>query len=225
MTAWSRTVRTIVAVVLTVGLTAGCTSGGGTMEHDAGGLTRQEVAALSLHEEYDRYREHYRTMQQVLADAQRQLSVGEWHWNGGDAIPQIGGDGIRPLAGADTHNTYALESGRSWDPDGAHGSRSDLEPLIAYFAAKGWSHHVERITDTYYLDGYTEDGWRIQYLVQPSGHYSLDVFSDLFWTNDADALSEAVGGRAGGRHPSSSRPGEYPEPPTWDSPIISPPKI
>jgi hypothetical protein len=225
MTVWTRTLRTISAVLLTVGLTAGCTSGEGTVEHDAGGLTRQEVAALSLQDEFDRYREQYRKMQQVLADAQRQLSDGAWHWNGGDDIPQIGGVGRRPLAGADTHNTYALQSGRSWDPEGAHGSRSDLEPLIDYFAANGWRYRVERITHTYYLDGYTDDGWRVQYLVQPSGHYSLDVFSDLFWTNDADALSEAVGGRTDGRHPSDSRPGEYPEPPTWDSPVISSPKI
>ena len=48
MTVWTRTLRTISAVLLTVGLTAGCTSGEGTVEHDAGGLTRQEVAALCL---------------------------------------------------------------------------------------------------------------------------------------------------------------------------------
>ncbi|WP_181421533.1 hypothetical protein [Curtobacterium sp. MCBD17_030] len=195
------------------------------MDEDAGARTQQEVATLSLREEFDRYREQYRKMQEVLADAQRQLYEGAWRWNGGDDIPQIGGDGTRPLAGADTHNTYALTSSRSYDPEGAEGARSDLDPMIDYFTANSWSFHVERVGRTYYLDGFTDDGWRIEYLVQQSGHYSLTVYSDLFWTNDADALSEAVGGRAGGRHPAYSRPGEYPDPPTWDSPIISPPKI
>jgi hypothetical protein len=215
----------LVAVALTALGLAGCAVRGPEMPKDAAGLTQEQVHAMTLHEEFDRYRDRYDHLQRLLAGAQLAVHGGEWHWNGGDDIPQIGGDGMAPLPGADTHNTYALTSSRSYDPEGAEGAKSDLDPMLDYFAANNWSSHVERVGPTYYLDGFTSDGWRVEYLVQRSGHYSLTVYSDLFWTNDDDALSEAVGSRAAGLHPRSSRPGEYPDPPTWDSPIISPPKI
>ncbi|QWS32429.1 hypothetical protein KM842_08960 [Curtobacterium sp. L6-1] len=85
--------------------------------------------------------------------------------------------------------------------------------------------HIERIADTYYLVGSVRDGWHVEYFIQPSGRYSLTVSSDLFWTNNANALARAVFGRASLRWPDRSSPGEYPEPPTWDDPVVNHPKI
>ncbi|WIB27265.1 DUF4148 domain-containing protein [Curtobacterium sp. MCSS17_015] len=217
--------RAIVVAALTLGLTVSCAAGGTPMPKDAAGLTRADVAELSLHQEFDRYREHYEEMQRVLAAAQRAVHQGEWDWNGGDDNPGIGGDGRTPLPGADVDNSYFLESSRAWTPEGATGSRTDLDPMIDYFAQRGWDTHVERVADTYYLDGTAHDGWHVEYFIQPSGRYSLTVSSDLFWTNNADALSRAVFGRAPLRWPDRSSPGEYPKPPEWDTPIINRPTI
>ncbi|PZE86506.1 hypothetical protein DEI91_05375 [Curtobacterium sp. MCBD17_032] len=66
---------------------------------------------------------------------------------------------------------------------------------------------------------------QIQYSLDVDGRYSLDVSSEPFWTNDSDALSAAVSGRATLDWPTESRPGEYPTPPTWDDPVVNHPKI
>ncbi|PYY38187.1 hypothetical protein DEJ32_10805 [Curtobacterium sp. MCPF17_046] len=215
----------IVVAALILGGTVSCTAGGKSMPKDAAGLTRADVSELSLRQEFNRYREHYEEMQRVLAAAQRAVHEGEWDWNGGDDNPQIGGDGRTPLPGADVDNSYFLESSRAWTPEGATGSRGDLDPMIDYFEHRGANMHIERVADTYYLDGSVRDGWHVEYFIQPSGRYSLTVSSDLFWTNNADALARAVFGRASLRWPDRSSPGEYPEPPEWDAPIINRPRI
>jgi hypothetical protein len=222
--ATTQKLHAIVTATLVLVLSTGCAAGGTQMPRDAAGLTRDDVAELTLRQEFDRYRHRYEEMQRVLAAAQREVHAGEWRWNGGDDIPQIGGDGITPLPGADVENSYFLESSRAWDPDRASGSRADLEPMTDYFARNGWEAQVEQIGETYYLDSRTDDGWHIEYFIQPSGHYSLTVSSELFWTNDANALSRAVFGRASLRWPEHSPPGAYPDPPTWDAPIVNHPK-
>ena len=195
------------------------------MPEDAAGLTQAEVGKLTLHEEFDLYRERFNRMEQLLEGAQRAVHDGEWEWNGADDIPQIGGDGVAPLPGADTDNSYSITAGRIWMPPGATGAERDLDPMIEYFEGQGWAIDQRAISHSYEVWADTGDGWQINYALRTNGRYSLDVYSELFWTNDDDALSEAVGSRAGGVHPPSSRPGEYPAPPTWDSPVISPPKI
>ncbi|GAA3331020.1 hypothetical protein GCM10017712_06580 [Curtobacterium citreum] len=206
-------------------LLTGCTNRGGSMPIDAAGLTQDDVASMSLHEEFDAYRQRYHHMQGLLADVQRSVNAGPWRWIGGDRVPGIGGDGLKPLPGADTLNSYDLRTDRNWSPPNATGDQQDLRPMLEYFDEQGWRHyegHPGRDHDTW---AKTDDGWQIEYIVRPDGNYSLTVFSELFWTNDDLALMEAVGGRSDGVYPDESLPGEYPPFPDWDDPIINPPKI
>lgn len=224
MTTTTTTLRAVVAAALVLGVPSGCAAGGTPVSEDAAGLTQEDVAGLTLHQEFDRYRERHERMQRVLAALQRAVHDGEWDWNGGDDVPLIGGDGEPPLAGADVHNSYALEASRAWDPAGARGSRADLGAVSEYAARHGWDARVDHVGATWYLDTRTDDGWHVEYLVQPSGHYSLTVTSGLFWTNDADALTGAVAGRVPRDVPDHSPPGEYLPAPRWEDPVVASPE-
>lgn len=219
------TLRTLTTAVLTVVLLAGCAAGGTTMPKDAAGRTQAEVSKLSLHQEYNAYGDHYTHMQQLLKDAQLQVHDGEWEWNGGDRLVLAGGNGVAPLEGSDTKNSYDMATSRLWSPPGATGAKRDLDPMIDYFESKGWKTSIRTIGDSHDVRGVTGDGWQVLYMVQPSGRYAIDVYSESFWTNDGDALSEAVGERNDSNYPDASLPGDYPAFPSWDSPIVSPPKF
>ncbi|PPI10069.1 hypothetical protein C5D07_15120 [Rathayibacter tritici] len=54
---------------------------------------------------------------------------------------------------------------------------------------QGWKYFVRETLESADLWGITGDGYRIKYFIQASGVYSIQVFSELFWTNDAHALS------------------------------------
>jgi len=206
-------------------LFTGCSTRRGSMPVDAAGLTQEDVATMSLHEEFDAYRQRYHHMQELLAGAQRAVNDGPWDWTGSDRGTEVGGDGVAPLAGSDAVNSYFLRTDRIWAPPGATGDPRDLQPMVDYFDEQGWRHREGHPAGTHDTWAKTDDGWQIEYVVQPNGRYSLTVYSELFWTNDGDALSEAVGGRNDGVHPEESLPGEYPPFPVWDDPIVSPPKI
>ncbi len=82
-----RSIRALAAIITCAWLLSGCTAGGDRMPVDAAGLTQEDVARMSLHEEFDRYHEHYERMQQVLAAVQPRVHDGEWRWVGGDRVP------------------------------------------------------------------------------------------------------------------------------------------
>ena len=199
--------RTITMAALTLGLLSGCAAGGTEMPTDAAGLTQDDVAEMSLHQEYDAYRDHYEHMQRLLKDAQLQVHDGEWEWDSGDDIPQIGGDGVAPLPGSDTKNSYDMRSGRLWSPPGATGEQRDLQPMIDYFTEQGWDieqrdghrrprglgHHRRRLAD--------------HLLGTENGRYTLEVYSELFWTQRRNALSRLPSTDA---RPSSSLIGPSP---------------
>lgn len=217
--------RTIATAALTLGLLSGCAAGGDQMPTDAAGLTQDDVAEMSLHQEFDAFGDHYEHMQRLLKDAQLQAHDGEWEWGGGDDLPLIGGDGVAALPGADTKNSYYMRSGRLWSPPGAAGEQRDLQPMLDYFTDQGWTIEQRDITGDHELWGYTGDGWQLIYTAQENGRYTLEVYSELFWTNDGNALSDAIYGRSTVTFPDRSRPGVYPEFPEWDDPIVNKPKI
>jgi hypothetical protein len=188
--------RTITMAALALGLLAGCAAGGNQMPSDAAGLTQDEVAEMSLHQEFDAYRDHYEHMQQLLRNAQLQVHEGEWEWDSGDDIPQIGGDGIAPLQDSDTKNSYDMRSGRLWSPPGATGQQRDLQPMIDYFTEQGWDNDQRTAAGDHEAWATTGDGWQIIYSAQTNGRYTLEVYSEPFWTNDARALSTAIYGHS-----------------------------
>ncbi|WP_148053808.1 MULTISPECIES: hypothetical protein [unclassified Curtobacterium] len=219
-----RTLRIVVTALVVVVVLSGCGVGGTKMQKDAAGMTRADVARLSLHEEYDRYRDRYGHMQRILEDAQVQVYDGAWEWNSGDRVPG-GGEGVVPLRGSDVENSYFLHTARLWSPSGASGAPADLEPMVEYFTAQGWQVYDRTLGDDHDVRGVTGDGWQVFYTVQSNGRYSLDVYSEPFWTNDARSLRGAVAGRSERNYPEESLPGVYPPFPEWDAPIVSPPKI
>lgn len=226
MTTMQTTIRAAVTALLAVIALCGCTAGGWKNVHeDAGGLTQAEVAELSPREEYDLLRERYDHMQRLMRDAQLTVHDGTWEWGGGDDIPHAGGNGPVKMPGSTVTNSYDLASSRLWKPDGATGARRDLVPMIEYFTARGWKTYERDFGDDHDIRGVTGDGWQFIYTVQANGKYALDVYSESFWTNDGNALFRAVAGRSTMTVPDPSKPGEYPPFPTWDAPIVNPPKI
>jgi hypothetical protein len=217
--------RTIATAVLTLGLLTGCAAGGNQMPTDAAGLTQDEVAEMSLHQEFDAYRDHYDHMQRLLEAAQLQVHDGEWEWGGGDRVPLIGGDGVASLPGSDTENSYDMSTTRLWTPPGATDQRRDLQPMIDYFTEQGWTIERRTMTGDEEVWATSGDGWQIQYTAQENGDYPITVYSEPFWTNDAHKLRRAVAGRSHADFPDQSLPGVYPAFPSWDDPIVSPPKI
>ncbi len=206
-------------------LFTGCSTRRGSMPVDAAGLTQEDVATMSLHEEFDAYRQRYHHMQELLAGAQRAVNDGPWDWTGSDRGTEVGGDGVAPLAGSDAVNSYFLRTDRIWEPPGATGDARDLQPMIDYFDEQGWRHregHPGRDHDTW---AKTDDGWQIEYVVQPNGRYVLTVLQrTLLDQRRRRALR-------GGRWPQRRRPPggvparRVPAVPVWDDPIVSPPKI
>ncbi|WP_111090183.1 hypothetical protein [Curtobacterium sp. MCPF17_003] len=217
--------RAITTAALTLGLLSGCAGGGTQMPTDAAGVTQHDVAEMSLHQEFDAYRDHYEHMQRLLKAAQLQVHDGEWEWGGGDRVPLIGGDGVAALPGSDTKNSYDMSTTRLWSPPGTLDQERDLQPMIDWFTDQGWTIERRTITGDQEVWATTGDGWQIQYAAQENGDNPITVYSELFWTNDASALSEAVGGRNDAAYPDHSLPGVFPPFPAWDDPIVSPPKI
>ena len=155
------------------------------MPVDAAGLTQEDVATMSLHEEFDAYRQRYHHMQELLAGAQRAVNDGPWEWTGSDRGTEVGGDGVAPLAGSDAVNSYFLRTDRIWAPPGATGDPRDLQPMVDYFDEQGWRHREGHPAGTHDTWANTDDGWQIEYVVQPNGRYSLTVYSELFWPTTA----------------------------------------
>jgi len=225
MNTMQSTLRTITTAVLTLGLLTGCAAGGTAMPTDAAGLTQDDVAEMSLHQEFDAYRDHYQHMQQLLKEAQLPVHAGEWLWGPGDDLPGIGGDGVAPLPGSDTENSYDMSSTRIWSPPGTIDQKRDLQPMIDYFTEQGWTIERRTITGDQEVWATTGDGWQIQYTAQENGDNPITVYSEPFWTNDGNALSDAIYGRSTVTFPDRSLPGEYPPFPSWDDPVVNKPKI
>ncbi|WIE75142.1 hypothetical protein [Curtobacterium sp. MCSS17_007] len=197
------------------------------MPIDAAGLTQEDVSRMSLHEEFDRYHQHYERMQQVLAAAQRQVHDSEWRWTMGDRVPSGGGNenSVVPMAGSTIDNSYALDTSRVWSSPVAGNDRRALQPMIGYFDDQGWLWRERTLGKDHDVWAVTDDGWRIRYLVINNGNHALTVYSGQYWTNDSLALTEAIGGRNDAAYPEESLPGEYPPFPKWSDAIIRPPKI
>ncbi|WIB27264.1 hypothetical protein [Curtobacterium sp. MCSS17_015] len=143
-----RRTLTLVTLVVVV-LLAGCAAGAAHTTEDAAGLTQDDVAELTLHEEFDRYRDRYRHMQHLLAETQNQVHHGEWEWDRGDDLPLDGSNGVAPLLGATFVNSYYLHAPRTWAPPGASGAKRDLDPMLEYFRTKGWTFRVRAISGSH----------------------------------------------------------------------------
>ena len=216
--------RAVVLSVVTVLAVAGCASGAGSTgedARDAAGLTQAEVAGMSLEDEFGLAAERYSEIESVLEEAQLQVSDDAWRWNGGDVLPSAGGPGSfgEPLPGADGDNSYYFRVGRTLRPEGASGAVANLEPMSSYFDEKGWKYGTRESDTKSEVRADTGDGWWLTYTVRDNGQYSLVVYSELYWTNDAGELRLAIGKRDVTPFPEESVPGEHEPFPSWSDPV------
>jgi len=224
MTRSGGVLRVVVLSVVTVLAVAGCASGAGSAgddARDAAGLTQAEVVGMSLEDEFGLAAERYVEMQGVLEEAQLQVSDDAWRWNGGDVLPSAGGPGSfgEPLPGADGDNSYYFRVGRTLRPEGASGAVANLEPMSSYFDEKGWKYGTRESDTKSEVRADTGDGWWLTYTVRDNGQYSLVVYSELYWTNDAGELRLAIGKRDVTPFPEESVPGEHEPFPSWSDPV------
>ena len=67
--------RSLVTAILALGLLSGCVAGGTRASTDVAGLTRDDIAGLSLHQEFDAYRDHYERMQRGSCGTRNSMST------------------------------------------------------------------------------------------------------------------------------------------------------
>lgn len=194
---------------------------------DAAGMTRAEVEALTLEQQFALVDERYARLNTLLTDAQLVISDSDtvWIWGGGGMLPTGGGNGgvNGAMPGSDDDNSYYLTDGRIIHPPGAVGAKEDLEPMRKHYEAQGWETDLQELGGDYRLWANTGDGYRLVYGVQTNGRYYITVYSELFW-GDFGGLQNAIADRS--PHPAleESLPGVFTPFPKWTDPIIEPKK-
>ena len=217
-----------VTVVLALGVT-GCTANGGEFmrgsgERDAGGLTPAEVGGLE--EQFDLVREREERMQELLTEAQLQISEGVWNWGQKGGGP-ITGPNVWAVAGMNLDNSYYLNIMRWIAPEGATGDKRDLEPMAEYFATKGWETTLREVgSGDSELLADTGEGYVLGWRVKDNGTYNMEIMSKSYW-GDARELLHAVGDRVPPEtyEIEESVPGLYLPFPEWSDPEIYGPKL
>lgn len=92
-----------------------------------------------------------------------------------------------------------------------------------YFEEKGWDYYVRDLSGDHDIWGITGDGYRVAWTVRENGRYSLRIFSELFWSNDAPDLILAIGGRSATIALAASPPGTVVPFPKWEDQFTRPP--
>lgn len=195
-------------------------------EVDAGGLTRSEAEGNPIEEQFELVRERDARMQELLTEAQQQISTGTWGWGQKGGAPILGPNAWS-LPGMALENSYFLDMWRSIDPDGAVGAKSDLDPMIAYFESQGWQFEVsESSGPDYRVRADTGEGFLVSWTVQRNGQYNMEVMSQSYWGASRELLEEIEG-----RTPpealdiEESEPGVYVPFPDWSDPAVYAPDL
>ena len=208
---------------------------------DAAGMTQDEVEQLGPEGRFNLTGERYQRMQELMTEAQLQVSNDEWGWGGGGFMPNSGSTAYAPLPGATLNNSHYMDMTRIIHPEGAVGAVADARPVFDYFVSKGWevaltendfSELELEATHDFRVQAITEDGYRVQYVLQQNGQYYFDVLTDTFW-GDADTIMNDQIDRFGddplfpqnlpetlSTEPGQSVPGVYTEYPKWEDPIL-----
>ncbi|WP_336990979.1 hypothetical protein [Leucobacter sp. VD1] len=194
---------------------------------DVAGLARSEVERMPLGEQFALLGERYDRLQDLLAEAQMQVSGDKWKYLTRGMAPENGlfaPGGALPGAGGE--DSYYLGADRAIELPGAVGDRADLDSMLAYFDAQGWEYQINDVAEFHhevYAD--TGDGYRLEYRVQANGWYVMSVSAGPFWGSDSVLTAEIVK-----RTPDEAFEDELTVPgvrvpfPAWDDPVVNPPK-
>ncbi len=185
-------------------------------------MTQEEVERLPMEGQFNLLGGRYVRMQEMLANAQRAVSTDTWTW-GSKGFGPTGGDGQRwSMRGATSKNSYYLNTSRTIKLPGASGAVEDAELMAEYFEAQGWSTTLRQLdARRYRVDAMTDEGYWLDYWVEPNGQYSVGVYSKVFW-GDTYALTFAVVDRIPEERfdIEESPPGEYIPFPKWSDPVV-----
>ena len=212
---------------------------------DAAGMTQDEVEQLGPEGRFNLTGERYQRMQELMTEAQLQVSDDPWKWQTPGFEANSGSTAYAPLPGADLDNSYYMDMTRHTRPEGAVGAVADARPVYDYFVSKGWEVSLTEndfseleleATHDFRVQAITKDGYRVQYVVQQNGWYYFEVLTDTFW-GDADAIISDQDARIPdgelfppnlpqslSPEPGWTVPGVYTEYPKWDDPLIQKPE-
>jgi len=210
--------------MLLAALLAGCAGVDPMTALDTSNTTQEQAMSLTLEEQFELYGQRYDHMQELIRDAQVQISDGTWYWNGVGILPRSG-EVSSVLPGVTAENSYYLTDGRIYEVPGLTGDRKDLEPMRKYFESKGWAHGDVTFYDEYSVQAETGDGWVIKYVVQQTGQYYVQVTSGVFWGRGNDLLHAIAGRTTKDLDQQQSVPGQYAPFPKWTDPIVNPPEF
>ncbi len=193
---------------------------------DGGGMTQSEAMGLSLREQFELVCERDTRMNELLAEAQLQISAEPWNWGLYGVLPTLDINAWS-VPGMTPDNSYFLEMWVWIEPEGGVGDRADLEPMIAYFESKGWPYEVQsRGEFNHEALADTGEGYFVNWRVKANGTYNMGVTSRTYWGGSRELL-HAIGDRVprGGLDIGVSVPGVHPEFPSWDDPAIYAPDL
>jgi len=188
-------------------------------ERDGAGMTRQEATA-SIEDEFKRVGERYDRMIELLTEAQLQISDGEWKPGMLGMVPRPGRNKWA-VRGMGLENSYYMELFKSTFPPGGVGEKKDLDPMLEYFAAKGWPTEVYEWSTGWAARADTGEGFMLSWQIQQNGKYNIDIISKTFWGSSKSLLREVVA-----RIPPAQSdfddapPGVAPKFPDWNDPDI-----
>lgn len=183
------------------------------------GATKSQGESLSLEEQYRLMKQLYELMQVQFAEAQRVISLEPWIWVSYGINPDAGTHGPIARIGADSDSSYHLQISASTLAVEGRGDRSDLDPMLSYFAAKGWQTETKRrgSGDHWWAaEAVTNEGNLFIYTVQENGYYNLSFYSAPV-SGDRRGLAEAMQERRPDdwKGPEISLPGEHVPFPDW----------
>lgn len=217
-----RTRQLLIALLLSIILaSSGCSFSAGA--RDAGGLTARDAAAMSTREHFELFRERYERVHELLAETQRLVSDGDWGWGGEAFGPSAGTFSDRPLPGATVNpeNSYFLDTLRAIRVGEGTWKRSDADPVLGLFEERGWNPAVfEKAPGSFRIRARTEDGYALEYTVQPNGQINVAVTSGAFWGPRQDLLFAVVERIPFETILRESPPGVYVKFPEWEDPVL-----
>lgn len=193
---------------------------------DGGGMTQAEAMGMSLQEQFELVRDRNGRMNELLTEAQLQMSAGSWEWGTYGVMPVLDLN-VWSVPGMTSDNSYFLEMWACIQPEGGVGDRADLDPMIAYFESKGWPFEVRSHGEfNHEVIADTGEGYFVIWEVQQTGQYNMKVVSRSYW-GGSRGLLHAIGDRIprGSLRIGPSVPGVHPEFPSWDDPAIYAPDL
>lgn len=186
---------------------------------DTAGMTRGEVSALPLEEQFSLYGARYQRIRDLLTGAQLRISEGEWRWIGEATAPSSGLVSPTTMPGVSGANCYFLDTARITEATGTRGAIAHAEAMAGYAEARRWATTVMAYDGDVFVRATTADGDQLDYTITTAGSHILNVYSGLYW-GDYRGLRSAITDRVPDDAVlAASVPGVFVPFPAWGDPV------